>query len=115
MVLLPLLMAVGACAPLLRGHAGDGVRLFIANDSWDAVDVSIDRDGRSELVGRVSVNEYRTFELPRAAGSADARFVVTAVSAVDGSFSTDTITGSRGSAVDIRLRRPIRHSRWWHY
>lgn len=109
------IVTAAACAPLLRGYNGPGVRLFIANDSWDPVDIFVVRNGVEDSIGRVWKYDYKNFELSPVDEDDRAEIIVRAVSEVDGTFMTDTIRAARGTVIGMQLEWPWDRSRWWHF
>jgi hypothetical protein len=107
------LALVTGCAILPRGHAGPGVQLFVANESWDPVEVIVTRDGVAQPLGRVWKHQYPVFDLETIPGGQVSRIVVAVVAEHGESFQTDTILARAGTSIDMRLQTPLRYSRWW--
>jgi hypothetical protein len=105
-------VVTASCALLPRGHAGPGVRVFVGNESRDHVEVVVSRDGGEQTHSRVWKDQYPVFHLAAIPDGQVSSIVVAVVSDRGESFRTDTILARAGTSITLRLRTPLRSSRW---
>ncbi|HSJ06863.1 MAG TPA: hypothetical protein VK936_09180 [Longimicrobiales bacterium] len=114
-MLVILAAATSACASAARGYAGDGIRLFVGNEGWDPVEVFVERPGAEDSLGRVWRHQYVRFDLDDVSREHASDVVIRIVSQAGDTLRTGAIRARPGSAIDMRLQTPLRHSRWRHH